>query len=1660
MAQLKDTVVQGGLRVTDTTITTNAVITNTTAPTIANNDYLLIADASDGNKIVKGPVFDGSTTNQALTKKGTWASFTNNGGTVTSITIKTTSPITGGSNTATTSSGTYTIAHDSGDGNKHVPANGTGNNGKYLQATATAGTYQWASLPAATTSVAGITKVGASGGAAAYSHGNHVPTTETANNAKFLRNDNTWQTVTPANIGAAAASHGNHVPTIETANNAKFLRNDNTWQTVTPANIGAAATSHTHSLIVTAGDNRSTATTPNDYSNKIIFQGLKTNSNINSPSTDTYSYLVGLRGWSDSSGGDSHELAFNNTGIYWRHGATTTWGDWFKLNYVHPTSDGNKHIPANGTTNNGKFLQATATAGSYQWVSLPGATTSVAGITLVGVSGGAAAYSHNHAAGDINSGTLPVTRGGTGITTASYKNAVLTGNSTTVTSAFNVVRTANGAFFSTAQDAAPSFGTLPIAQGGTGSTSAAGAWTALGGGASGKHADSYFALASHGNHVPTTETANNAKFLRNDNTWQTVTPANIGAAASSHNHAAGDITSGVLATARIPTLNIPLAATYNLAENAWKQFIVQTDNKIPFSGTVRIRTYNSSNTAINQQIDFHFISRNNSIILYGVDSTRTTWSGNSGIYQLRGYATKEDGNNSTYTSYKGGLDLLINSTTTRTIEIYPLELKNCTVNNSLVATTYNSTYHNIATYNTMANQYWGPSFAGQAGSALYSYGAGANTATRTNGATLPLTGYGLYGLDETGKTQGISIKTTGQSANSTDASTTRVYNTHGIDWTKGIFYTNSGTWYAVNANTSFNACASYYAIDFRYTDNCVNSNSTLGLVARKPIYLRGYIKEDNLFYLDPVSVTYSSATYKRAWTQDVPTSATYVNGYQHVYMFLGYSYSTSYYQLELSINNPIYWFKDGQFKLYDKDVSDTLKGNTIMPIYVGDYLEEWNYLPSCCLKQGDYFYTFNSPLSSYAEANLTNTGNIRKFDIPNNIELTSSKVTRALGHGNSCACDGTYIYVAPLYDYTQSNRPSVQYLYKFNMSLVAQTNETIPTTAMGVTYDPVAQKLYYIDYSRNIYVKNGSTWTLDTTVDLTGISENEMISGRSYNQDIAIYNGRYYIISPYRNMLSGILTHGTSVPDKGYSIANCDSSLRWYLGETEGIEFDANGHLFYVDYCNIISDDLRNAFIMELPVGEQFSNSSPYGRGEGNGYTDGTLYLTAANQTAFSLKTHQIRSLAQMEIRMVRYNSSLIQIPEGNTITDDHVIRINDRIKLEIGGQLTVKNFSILSGKLNIGAMTSDTGTPSLICTNSSYAPFRVLRSGDLTFGGQYAMRISTPNRTSNAALIDVGYDYGMTIARRVPIRHQGNNFTVGGNNMQGGTVYLGTSYAIMEGITATTSRYGCTRLGTTSTDAAAGNHTHGNLTNDGKITSTSTIANGDKLVIVDSDSTAASKITGSSITFDGSTETECLTKKGTWKAFNNYSHPTTAGNKHIPTGGSAGNFLTYGDSSGTASWSDVVVPIGVITLWTNNSPTSNFAAQTLTNTNTNLIGKTILYVIVDFWTKASDGSHAGSVIIHYAGSNSSTSDAYFGTSERLGFTTGAYVYGRVINLTASGNQFLFKHTTGYWSINFGAGYRSNTSGNGYCIPYRIKAVYLNHAINETIGEEENFEEL
>lgn len=80
----------------------------------------------------------------------------------------------------------------------------------------------------------------------------------------------------------------------------------------------------------------------------------------------------------------------------------------------------------------------------------------------------------NISASQVTSGILPVNRGGTGIDTVANVNSVLIGNSSSATSPMQTVRSESGAFYSTGQDVKPKFGTLPVAQGGTGVTGALG----------------------------------------------------------------------------------------------------------------------------------------------------------------------------------------------------------------------------------------------------------------------------------------------------------------------------------------------------------------------------------------------------------------------------------------------------------------------------------------------------------------------------------------------------------------------------------------------------------------------------------------------------------------------------------------------------------------------------------------------------------------------------------------------------------------------------------------------------------------------------------------------------------------------------------------------------------------------------------------------------------------------------------------------------------------------------------------------------------------------------------------------------------------------------------------------------------------------------------
>ena len=113
--------------------------------------------------------------------------------------------------------------------------------------------------------------------------------------------------------------------------------------------------------------------------------------------------------------------------------------------------------------------------------------------------------------GTLTFGTLPVAQGGTGISTATNINSVIIGGST-ATGAFQTVKASSGAFYALGSDSKPQFGTLPVAQGGTGQTTVAAFRNSMGlGSSTGVLGTAYGGTGASS--VDTTPTANSTKMV-------------------------------------------------------------------------------------------------------------------------------------------------------------------------------------------------------------------------------------------------------------------------------------------------------------------------------------------------------------------------------------------------------------------------------------------------------------------------------------------------------------------------------------------------------------------------------------------------------------------------------------------------------------------------------------------------------------------------------------------------------------------------------------------------------------------------------------------------------------------------------------------------------------------------------------------------------------------------------------------------------------------------------------------------------------------------------------------------------------------------------------------------------------------------------------------
>ena len=123
---------------------------------------------------------------------------------------------------------------------------------------------------------------------------------------------------------------------------------------------------------------------------------------------------------------------------------------------------------------------------------------------------------------------------------------------------------------------------------------------------------------------------------------------------------------------------------------------------------------------------------------------------------------------------------------------------------------------------------------------------------------------------------------------------------------------------------------------------------------------------------------------------------------------------------------------------------------------------------------------------------------------------------------------------------------------------------------------------------------------------------------------------------------------------------------------------------------------------------------------------------------------------------------------------------------------------------------------------------------------------------------------------------------------------------------------------------AASSSHTHGNIQSGGALQTTDiTIANGDKLVVTDSSD--SSKLARTSISFDGSTTTQALTKKGTWGTFLT-SAPVTSVNGY--TGAVSLTIPTITKTTATLSASS----------WNSTSHTQSVTVSGVTSSNSVIV--------------------------------------------------------------------------------------------------------------------------
>lgn len=453
-----------------------------------------------------------------------------------------------------------------------------------------------------------------------------------------------------------------------------------------------------------------------------------------------------------------------------------------------------------------------------------------------------------------------------------------------------------------------------------------------------------------------------------------------------------------------------------------------------------------------------------------------------------------------------------------------------------------------------------------------------------------------------------------------------------------------------------------------------------------------------------------------------------------------------------------------------------VKSHSIIPVYVGDYMSSAGYIPACCVRIGDYMYCIDTRPSSSAVQYQDDYGTVRKFDLTQNKEVTGFRKSILVGHGNSITYDSAndLVYIAPTATFASGQIVSKSCLYVYDNDFNFIEEMATPEAVTGVAFDSKTEKIYaYNNASKRVYVRESDAWTLFTTIDFSNVSKNNDES-TTYNQDFAVYEGKFFCSSWDRNIIYGNLYASTSKVVGAFNLAKVDTEDRFRLGELEGMDFSPDGRLYAVTFIQLYTaySAAVNCVVVELDVGTSVVGTQNYGTGT---YIHPHYNVTLSDETQakFSLGESEIRSLVQVNLFNQSDTISRVVIPDGANVNDPYDVLITRNLTLEINGHYTATRFLVLGGTLTVFSTTET----HVLEFNAEASVFQVRYNGNLKLVGSQSLRIKADNLVNGARnLVNVYNSFPFITLRVIPTSLNNLSFYIGDTQVEKEGVYVGQS--------------------------------------------------------------------------------------------------------------------------------------------------------------------------------------------------------------------------------------------------------------------------------------------